>query len=194
MAFGTAVSVHVLAARVQYNTMSFAEGTCAIVYWTPGFGDDLARDVCAEDVWRKREFSNPDGFRQQSYRELQVALSGADSYAAARGALLAAMAADPFGHAWAAVPLTMRGLRDVLPLALLALVGLAIGRAWTRTRPALFVVPAIFVFIFHVGVTHFRARYGLPMAFALAPFAAIGLAAIFDHVRRATRRLSAAAS
>ena len=37
-------------------------------------------------------------------------------------------------------------------------------------------------FVFHAAITHFRARYGLPMLFGAAPLAAYGLNYVYRRV------------
>lgn len=91
------------------------------------------------------------------------------------------MLRSPLRHIFASVPLAVDGLRYVfwlLPFALVALIPLVRqGEVWVWGA----LVLTVLTFVFHAAFTHFRARYGLPMLFGVAPFAAVGLTELSSY-------------
>ena len=183
-AIGQAAASNVLAMRVLYNRMTFEEGLAATIYFLPGVGDVLARQLFAERVTSRFDASNPEGFRQQGrayFRKMQATYPHAPDL---RRALLLEMFASPVRHVAVALPLAIDGLSKMFWFVPLALIGaVAAGRKgdyWKLSSMAL----AVITFGFHAGLTHFRARYGQPMIFAVAPLAALGIGVLVSAAAR----------
>jgi hypothetical protein len=161
--------------RASYNRMTLSEGMAGVVYVLPGFGDKLAQAIFPAELWSKFDYSNPESFRQQGWVLLHEKEALHNDIAALKQSLTQEMLRSPLRHALASIPLAVDGLRYVfwlLPFALVALIPL-VRRDESWVWGAL--VLTILTFVFHAAFTHFRARYGLPMLFGVAPFAAVGL-------------------
>jgi 4-amino-4-deoxy-L-arabinose transferase-like glycosyltransferase len=52
----------VLVERLAYNTMTWPEWGVSFIYWLPDFGDNLARSVFAEDLWKRLTWYEPGSF------------------------------------------------------------------------------------------------------------------------------------
>jgi len=179
----------VLAIRSEMNTMSVAEALGASIYWLPDIGDTLAKKYLPKHTWERFDFSNPKCFRAQSritLQEMRVQYAGTNKL---KEALYLRVFSNPVGHLLAMIPLSIRGLRFVwifVPFALFAL--------WQvrRTKQFSTLIGAsaltITTFVIHVGITHFRGRYGMPMVVGFAPLGAIGLTFLWQWIGEKRRK------
>ena len=52
----------VLVERLAYNTMTWPEWAVSFIYWLPDFGDNLARSLFVEDLWKRLTWYEPGSF------------------------------------------------------------------------------------------------------------------------------------
>ena len=76
---------HVLAHRVELNTMTATEYGVAFLWWTRGFGDNLARRWLPEAAYRRFELDRPEGFYNAAQANWQAAVQREKPPASATG-------------------------------------------------------------------------------------------------------------
>lgn len=183
VSIGESGAAGALAQRVSYNRMTFREGLAGIVYFMPGYGDQLATVLFPPDVWSKYDFNNPQGFRQTGRALLQRQATLHPDPGDLRRFLLGEMFRSPVRHALVSIPLSIDGVRYVFLFLPLAVLGFVVSNCRRALLGALSL--ALYTFLFHAAVTHFRARYGLPLLFAAVPLAAFGLDYIYRRFQTA---------
>ncbi len=203
IALGHAVLIqrggHVLAHRVELNTMTAQEYGTAFVWWTRGFGDNLARRWLPEEAYRRFELHRADGFYNAAQAKWEALLQeeragGADDRVAERRAT-GRMIGEILEHApkniLTTLPIAYRGL-SVDAFAILtvpALIVLSIAAA--RRVPAFywFALPGLYNFGVHALVTLNLPRFNIPTLPTLAAAGSIVIWWIIARRRVRTRRI-----
>jgi len=176
---------HVLAHRVELNTMTATEYGVAFLWWTRGFGDNFARRWLPEAAYRRFELDRPEGFYNAAQTNWQAAVqrektSGLGDWAAEQ-VVTDRMFNEILGrlpkNVVTTLPIAYRGLfiDEFIVLTLPALIVLLIGAA--RRLPAYywFALPGLYVIGFHSFLTLNLPRFNIPALPALAAAGAITL-------------------
>jgi 4-amino-4-deoxy-L-arabinose transferase-like glycosyltransferase len=190
----------ILLTRERLNDMTAREYLIAFVYWTRGFGDNLAEDIFGPDSYRRLSVDTPDGFYGEALADYPRRV---DAYAAEHGTTLAQarrlvdaeikgdIVADLPRHLAVTLPVFYRGLwvDEFIVWTLPSL--LWIGWLSLRRRACLALVwlyPAAFSLLFHALFTLNLPRFHIPATASLAIAGALAVGEIVDRRRRGPRR------
>jgi 4-amino-4-deoxy-L-arabinose transferase-like glycosyltransferase len=189
---------NILAQRVAYNRMGWAEMGVAFIYWFPDFGDHLAAALFPERYYIKL------GWDPGSYyaTEARALYEKAETEAASNDALVPLLLrtevwAHPIKHTLVSLPLAFRG---IVISKYWGVVGLACF-IWLVIRQLrrgdytflLLSLPIWFMVIFHAFISVSIPRYNLALipyyayAMALALYAAGGFIGSLWHRRAVVR-------
>jgi 4-amino-4-deoxy-L-arabinose transferase-like glycosyltransferase len=172
----------ILAQRVNYNEMSWAEWAVAFVYWFPDVGDSIAALVFPKYLsehlgWGAGSYY---GGSSDFYRQAVTAAGGPEhvlSYLLKNYVL-----GHPVKHSMVTIALAWRG---IFIAKYWSVIGLACGAGFlfhtVRNRDWTFAAmlsPMVFMVAFHAAVSVSIGRYNL---FLMAPYA-IGMAWYFNHL------------
>ena len=194
-----------LSTRVVFNEMTPEQYAAAFVYWTRGFGDDLAKSLFDEATWRPFHLATPDGFYltgQLGYGtrvEALMADQGLGRIAAEQlidRDLRSAILGNLPVHAVTTLPVFYRGIwiDEFIVLSLPALVLLLVSALRRLDWPLLFALsPGVFSLLFYALFSLNIPRYQITALPALA--LASGWLALALRARwRETRNRKAAIS
>jgi len=175
-----------LSTRVVFNEMTPEQYLAAFVFWTRGFGDDLAEDLFEPEVWRSFRFEEPGGFNdlgQVQYAHIVRAMAAEQglSWEEARNQydaeLMRRIMTDPVVHSLTTIPLFYRGvwIDEFILFSLPAFFWLLVV-AVRRRQGLVFLSlsPALFSFVFHAALSSNLPRFqivatpGLAIALGLA--------------------------
>lgn len=176
-----------LSARNIFHDMSVAEYFTAFLYWTPSFGDNLARRYLPESAWKRFDTRNPDGFFLAGHHNFgkdvrmivdAQGISRQEATAIQTRALKKDIITNPIKHIITTIPLFYRGIiRDIF--ILLSFPGLIFltYRCLKRNDILILVAlsPALFNMIFYPLISLNVGRYQI----TAAPAFAFGLIAFF---------------
>ena len=176
---------HVLAHRVELNTMTATEYGVAFVWWTRGFGDNLARRWLPEAAYRRFELDRPQGFYKAAQANWEAAIAseraaGAGAWAAERR-VTNRMVDELLGrlpkNVVTTLPIAYRGLfiDEFIVLTLPALIVVLIGARRRLRAYYWFALPGLYVIGFHSFLTLNLPRFNIPALPALAAAGAIAL-------------------
>jgi 4-amino-4-deoxy-L-arabinose transferase-like glycosyltransferase len=185
----------VLAVRAEYSTMSWKQYAASFFYFTPAVGPRLTSALFGEEVARSFDRSRPESFFQKALAGTGVVhRTAGERNLGPRQAAVRVMAEHlpmmtlltlPFAYRGAFVQVGFNVQR--VPAILLyftllyslfflpALILLTI-RLFRRKDPRwLFLVPALYSYVFHSLITHYIPRYSVPLIpiFILALVSAI---------------------
>ena len=169
-----------LSTREVLNHMSPAQYGAAFVYWTRGFGDNLARRLYPEAVWGPFELGNPEGFylRGQLGYGTRVetlmrerGLARRDAEAEIDRQLRAALLSDLPVYAATTLPVFYRGIwiDEFIVVSLPGLIWLALWALRRRRWDVILVAaPGAFSLVFYALFSLNIPRYQLTALPALA--------------------------
>ena len=172
----------ILAQRVNYNQMSWAEWAVAFVYWFPDSGDSIAELLFPKHLYERLSWDDGSYYMggMDFYRQTVIAAGGLEhtlSYLLKNEVLQ-----HPIKHSLVTLALAWRGIFiakywSVLGLACSAgfLVDTIKKNNWTF---AVILLPMVFMVAFHAAISVSISRYNL---FLMAPYA-IGMAWFFDNL------------
>ena len=185
---------HVLAHRVELNTMTPTEYGVAFLWWTRGFGDNLARKLVAIEDYTRFELRDANGFynAEQTKWIAEVAMhrqAGADQFAAEAAAgrtMRDAIAGSWFKNLLVTFPVGYRGLfiDEFIVLTFPFLVLLIVARRRRKSGYLWFALPGLYGLAFHAGLTLHLPRHSIPLLPTLAVAGAIGVGWITDWFRQ----------
>lgn len=176
---------HVLVHRVELNTMTTAEYGIAFLWWTRGFGDNLARKLVSIENYTRFELRDANGFYNAAqtnwiaevakYRE-----AGADQFAAEAAAgrdMRDAIIGKWLKNLAVTLPVGYRGLfiDEFIVLTFPCLVLLIFSRRRRKSGYLWFALPGIYGLAFHAGLTLHLPRHAIPLLPALAVAGALGV-------------------
>jgi len=180
----------VLSAREILNDMTPRQMMAGVVYWTRGFGDDLAKALWPEEVWRPLVFGTPGGFYLEGHarasRQINALmeaenLSPVEAEARVADAYKHAILSRPLKHLATTVVLFWRGLwsDEFIVFGLPALAWAAVYGVWRRRWDlTLAVSPGLFSLSFYPLVSLNVERYQMTALPSLAIAAGVALAAV----------------
>jgi hypothetical protein len=174
-----------LSAREVFNHMTPAQYGAAFMYWTRGFGDDLAKSNFPKEVWEPFELYRPGSFYMEGQHRLDpemsrllrsgLTLAEADKILSTQ--MIERILDKPIAYALSTFPLFWRGIwiDEFIVFSLPALVWLLIsGIRSRRLDICLAVCPGVFSLTFYALVSLNVPRYQLTaiptlaMAFGIA--------------------------
>ena len=184
---------HVLAHRVELNTMTAAEYGVAFLWWTRGFGDNLARKLVDVEDYTRFELRDPNGFYNAAQTNWIALVArerarGADQYAAEAAAgrdTRNAIVDHWFKNLLVTFPVGYRGLY-IDEFVVLTFPSLLLLVFWRRKRvPGFlwFALPGVYGLAFHAGLTLHLPRHAIPLLPTMAVAGAIGVSWIRDWAR-----------
>ena len=192
----------VLIERLAYNTMTWAEWGVSFIYWLPDFGDNLARSLFAEDLWKRLTWYDLSSFymmgRGDFFKEV-YSQAGRQGQGQGLGYLLREYIWSDLGkHLSVTISLAMRGqwVGNYVSLVGFVLLPVTLCILRRRRRAAAFVVyclPVYFMLGFYAFVSVNVVRYNEPLIaiFALSIAVVIVRLAEFGWARlRQTRNQS----
>lgn len=191
----------VLSAREIYNDMSPDQTLAAMVFWTRGFGDDLARDLWPREIWAPLRYETPGGYYEEGHARAERSVLELMRTANLRRVEAEKRVAEdykdaildrPLRHTMAFVALFWRGLwiDEFIVIGFPALVWASIdGVRRKRSEVVLALSIGIFSLIFYPLVSLNVPRYQMTALPALA--VASGWIAL--HLRRRVARPRTAA-
>lgn len=169
-----------LSTRVVFNEMTPEQYAAAFVYWTRGFGDDLAESLFDEATWRPFHLATPGGFYltgQLGYGKRVEALAAEQGLSRIeaervidrdlRGAILGNLPT----HIVTTLPVFYRGIwiDEFIVLSLPALIFLALRALWRLDWLLLFALsPGAFSLLFYALFSLNIPRYQITALPALA--------------------------
>ena len=184
---------HVLAHRVELNTMTPTEYGVAFLWWTRGFGDNLARKLIVIEDYTRFELRDTDGFYNAAQTKwiAEVAMhrqAGADQFAAEAAAgstMRDTIAGSWFKNLLVTFPVGYRGLfiDEFIALTFPCLVLLIVARRRRKPGYLWFALPGLYGLAFHAGLTLHLPRHSIPLLPTLAVAGAIGVGWITDWFR-----------
>ena len=180
--------------REVFNHMSGAQYAAAFVYWTRGFGDDLARRWFAPETVAPFDPGRPGGFyddgqfgRDRRVAALQASgVDRADAIRAADGETLRAVLERPLTHLATTVPLFWRGLWiDEFIVLGLPCLAVALHLAWRDRRwdLALALAPGVYSLLAYALISLNIPRYQMTALPSLALATACIGGLLFDRWR-----------
>ena len=186
-----------LSTRAIFNRMTPQQFAAALVYWTRGFGDSLAKSVFPEDTWQRFELYNPDGFYlrgQHGYGERVRELIAKEPQLTVKSAqneidrqLVTSIITNLPVHAATTLPLFYRGIwiDEFIIFSFPALVWLTI-RALRRRNWILLLVlsPGLFSLTFYPIFSLNIPRYQMTALPALALALGFAVAHLGAYLRR----------
>jgi len=172
--------------REILNHMTPAQYFTSFLYWTRGFGDNLARDLLPKHIWDEFQIDNPQGFylkAQLGYpkkvKEVQEAtgISRIEAQKHVDRELIKAIVTNPVTHAVMTLPVIYRGLWIdqfawfSMPFLLWLLI-----LAYKHRKFSLFVIlsPSIFNVVFYAALSLNIPRYQITAGPGLALALAMG--------------------
>ena len=194
---------HVLAHRVELNTMTTAEYGVAFLWWTRGFGDNLARKLVDVEHYTRFELRDPNGFYNAAQTKWIAAVaderqSGVDQYTAEAAAgrdMRDAIVDKWFKNLLVTLPVGYRGLfiDEFIVLTFPSLLLLVFSRRKRNSGFLWFALPGLYGLVFHAGLTLHLPRHAIPLLPTLAIAGSIGMSWLVDWYRdRKVRRVTTA--
>ena len=183
----------ILAYRLAYNNMSLAEWGAAFIYWLPGHGEALGKQLLPAHTYAKlgtdpKSYLYVEG--SELFRQHLRAVDG-DRKRLTAQLIKNEIIAHPFKHAFAALPLTWRGILAGKYLAvtgvpcLIALLVIKIRRReWLV--PAL-TLPAAIMVALYAAVSVSIPRYNVYLIYYYGLATAWAMIAIADRLKRRLR-------
>ena len=188
----------VLAVRAEYSAMSWKQYAASFFYFTPAVGPRLTSALFGEAVARGFDRSRPESFFQKALAGTGVVhRTAGERNLGPRQAAVRVMAEHlpmmtlltlPFGYrgAFVQVGFNVRRVPSLLLYFTLlyslfflpALILLTITLVRKKDPRLLFLVPALYSYVFHSLITHYIPRYSVPLipVFIIALVSAIGKA------------------
>ena len=157
----------ILAYRLAYNRMSFAEWRAAFIYWLPGYGEQLAQKLLAPSSYRKlgtdpRSYLYDDG--EEIFNQGLIAVQG-DRHKLTTYLIKTEIMDHPFRHAYASLPLAWRGILAGKYLAIIGLPSLVFMLLWAMLKRnwVLFalMLPAFVMIAIYAAVSVSIPRYNI---------------------------------
>lgn len=184
-----------LSARNIFHSMSVEEYFTAFLYWTPSFGDNLARRYLPERAWERFNTRDANGFFLAGHhnfgKEVRKLIetknvTGQEATAIHTNALKMEILDNPVKHALTTIPLFYRGIiRDnFIPLSLIGLIFL-FYKCIKRREVLLLIAlsPSLFNMIFYPLVSLNVGRYQITAAPAFA-FGLVAFVIAFGEWRK----------
>ncbi|MGE0253069.1 MAG: hypothetical protein AB7N54_00615 [Alphaproteobacteria bacterium] len=196
----------VLSTREVFNHMSPSQYAAAFIYWTRAFGDDLAKKLFPEPVWRPFEIYDPNGFYLVGQTRLEPEYSAltasglspaaAESHLTRR--MIEACIARPVAYIASTAPLIWRGIwiDEFIAFSGPALVWL-VAHSIRRRRWEIVgaISPGVFSLIFYALASLNIPRYQITALPALAIATGIAVSSLLFWLRlRRSQRPSIAGS
>lgn len=184
---------YILAQRVMYNQMTWAEWGVSWIFWLPDFGDKLAKALFAPERYQKLGFYTPESYFLRGhalFAELKQRLPDTkDQY---NFLLQNHILSDPIKHTVVSASLTLRGMwvgkyLSVVGLLLLTPAGFQLARRGMLVSFIAFAGPLIFMAALHGFVTLNVPRYNTPLIALYAFVVAVWVVYQIETVRRAPR-------
>ncbi|MDA0261485.1 MAG: hypothetical protein O3A21_04720 [Proteobacteria bacterium] len=184
---------HVLAHRVELNTMTPSEYGIAFLWWTRGFGDNLARKLVSVEDYTRFELRDPNGFYNAAQTKwiAEVAKqreAGAvdqfDAEAAVGRQMRNTIIEHWFKNLLVTLPVGYRGLfiDEFIVLTFPCLVLLIVSRRRRTPGFLWFALPGVYGLAFHAGLTLHLPRHSIPLLPTLAVAGALGVGWIADWI------------
>ena len=189
---------HVLAHRVELNTMTAAEYGVAFLWWTRGFGDNLARKLVTIEDYTRFELRDASGFYNAAQTKWTAEVAkhrqtGVDQFtaeAAAGRTMHDAIVGNWFKNLLVTFPVGYRDLfiDEFIVLTFPCLVLLIVVRRRRTPGHLWFALPGLYGLAFHAGLTLHLPRHSIPLLPTLAVAGAIGIGWIADWLGPRWRR------
>ncbi|CAK0767121.1 Glycosyltransferase RgtA/B/C/D-like domain-containing protein [uncultured Gammaproteobacteria bacterium] len=185
-----------LSTREVFNHMTPIEYVVAMVYWTRGCGDGLARGWFAPELWRPFRIEQPGGyfdrgehgyFPRVSRAMTELGLDRAAAIKRVDGELKQAILDRPLTHVLATVPVFYRGLWIDeaivfgLPALVWAMVAMIRRRRWLAV---VLLLPGVFNLLFYALISLNIPRYQITAMPTLALAAGLALPELVAWLRR----------
>ena len=170
MALTKGYASKILVERLSYNRMTWSEFAITPLYWLPGPGEALAKQLFDEVDYRRLGFSAEDSFYRTGVGRDRAELAGMFSNEADRMTHLLEdrLMNEPVKHILVTAALSYRGMWIVKYWSLVAaptMLFLFARCFWNRSwrEFAIFLLPGLFMLVFHATITSNVHRYNLKL-------------------------------